>query len=74
MIAPAARTKNDPFFTIQDIADELGVTDRTVRNLIKAEALEAVRVGRMIRVRSSALQRFLNDRSTRRRRRRKSLT
>lgn len=72
MIAPATRIPSDPFLTIQDIADELGVTDRTVRNLIKAKSLEAVRVGRIIRVRSSALQRFLSDRSTRRKRSQKT--
>lgn len=72
MSMPLTRTPADPFVTIQDVADELGVSERTVRNLIKAEALEAVRLGRMIRIRSSAFQRFLRDRSTRRRRQKKS--
>ena len=30
MTTPLARIPSDPFLTIQDVADELGVTDRTV--------------------------------------------
>lgn len=72
MSAPPVQTPADPFLTVKDVADELGVCDRTVRNLVKAEALEAVRLGRMIRIRSSALRRFLLDRNARRRRPKKS--
>ena len=72
MSAPLTRTPPDPFLTVSDVADELGVTNRTVRDLIKTEALEAVRLGRMIRIRASALRRFLRDRSTQRRRPRKN--
>ena len=59
------------FPQVVEIADALGVTDRSVRDYIKSGALEAVRLGRLIRIRQSAYERFLRDRSTRRNRPRK---
>jgi excisionase family DNA binding protein len=55
----------DPLLTVLDVADAFNVTERTIRDYVKNGALEAVRVGRLIRIRRSAFERFLRERSTR---------
>jgi excisionase family DNA binding protein len=56
----------DRLLTVLDVADAFGITERTIREYVKEGALEAVRVGRLIRIRRSAFERFLRARSTRR--------
>ena len=45
--------------TVEQTAERLAVCDRTVRRLIKAEALRAVRVGRSVRISEDDLRVYL---------------
>ncbi|MGY3555649.1 helix-turn-helix domain-containing protein [Williamsia sp. R60] len=48
------------YLSLQDIADELGISDRTVRRWVASGQLKAVRPSpRVIRVEASELDRFL---------------
>ena len=47
------------FHSLQDVADVLGVHIATVRRLVKAGDLVAVRVGRSLRVTDDDLARFV---------------
>lgn len=46
-------------YSVRQVADQLGVHPETVRRLIHDGRLDAVRVGRVLRVHSSALDGFL---------------
>jgi excisionase family DNA binding protein len=46
-------------YTVRDVASRLGVHPETVRRLIHDGRLDAVRVGRVLRVDSTALNGFL---------------
>jgi excisionase family DNA binding protein len=46
-------------YTVRDVANRLGVHPETVRRLIHDGRLDAVRVGRVLRVDSDSLQGFL---------------
>jgi excisionase family DNA binding protein len=50
---------NAALYSVQQVADQLGVHPETVRRLIHGGGLEAVRVGRVLRVEASALDGFL---------------
>ncbi len=49
----------ESFFSVQQIADALGINRRTVERLIRTGALEAVRVGGQYRISQGALDRML---------------
>ncbi|WAC55018.1 helix-turn-helix transcriptional regulator [Gordonia sp. SL306] len=58
MAASRARTR---YLSLQDIAEELGISDRTVRRWIATGQLKAVRPSpRVIRVEASELDRFIS--------------
>jgi excisionase family DNA binding protein len=52
---------SDRLLTAAEVADQLRVSTMTVYRLIRRGDLPAVRVGRNYRVRSSALDRFLDE-------------
>jgi excisionase family DNA binding protein len=53
----------DPYpaslFSVREVADRLGVHPETIRRLIRDGRLEAVRVGRVLRVEGRSLDGFL---------------
>jgi excisionase family DNA binding protein len=46
-------------YSVRDVANQLGVHPETIRRLIHDGRLDAVRVGRVLRVHSTALEGFL---------------
>ena len=48
-----------PLLTVRDVASRLGVHPETIRRLIHDGRLEAVRVGRVLRVDSRAVEGFV---------------
>lgn len=46
-------------FSVRQVADQLGVHPETVRRLIHDRRLEAVRIGRVLRIDASELDGFL---------------
>jgi len=50
---------NRTLFSVRDVADRLGVHPETVRRLIHDGRLDAVRVGRVLRVHQESLDGFL---------------
>jgi excisionase family DNA binding protein len=48
-----------PLYTVREVADQLGVHPETIRRLIHDGRLDAVRVGRVLRVDGAALEGFL---------------
>ncbi len=54
-----------PFYTTQEIAELLKVSEATVRNWIHDEELRAVRIGRDFRVAARDLEAFLDEHATR---------
>jgi len=46
-------------YSVRQVADQLGVHPETVRRLIHDGRLDAVRIGRVLRVHSAALEGFL---------------
>ena len=50
-----------PLLTYQQVADVLGVTDRTVWELVRKGELRNVRVGRSVRVDPADLRQFIDD-------------
>jgi excisionase family DNA binding protein len=46
-------------FSVRQVADQLGVHPETIRRLIHDGRLDAVRVGRVLRIDASALDGFL---------------
>lgn len=53
------------FYTVQEVADLLQVHWQSVLNYIKSDKLEAVKLGKGYRVSEVALQKFIADHSTR---------
>lgn len=53
------------FYTVMEIADMLQVHWQSVLTYIKDGKLEAIKLGRGYRVSETALQKFIADRSTR---------
>lgn len=51
-----------PLFTITDVAEALRSSTKTVRRLIETGDLPHVRIGRLIRVQPTDLERFINSR------------
>jgi excisionase family DNA binding protein len=61
-------SKSDEFLTVRQVASRLGVSERHVRRLISRaqpprERLPSYRIGRLVRIRGSDLEEFLNRRS-----------
>jgi excisionase family DNA binding protein len=50
------------FYTVKDIADELGVKEDTVRDWIRRRELAAYRVGRELRIKKEDYEIFLAKR------------
>jgi len=48
-------------FTIAEVAEYLGISQRTVRRMIKSRVLPVVRIGRSMRVSESALARLVTS-------------
>jgi len=49
----------DSLVSVRDVADQLGVHPETIRRLIHDGRLDAVRVGRVLRVHREAVDKFL---------------
>jgi excisionase family DNA binding protein len=52
---------NEPYLTPKQIAEQLQVTEKTVRTWIYDGRLRAVRAGRFWRIRESDLEAFLHE-------------
>jgi excisionase family DNA binding protein len=50
----------DGLYSVREVAHRLGVHPETIRRLIHDGRLEAVRVGRVLRVEPSELERFIS--------------
>lgn len=50
----------EQLLTLKQAADRLQVSMSTIRRLIKAEKLQAVRIGRNLRVRPADLEAYIN--------------
>ena len=51
----------DPLLTVEEFADELRVTRACVRKWILTRKVGVVKVGRLVRLRSSELRRIINE-------------
>jgi excisionase family DNA binding protein len=54
-----AEDHGETLYTVRHVADQLGVHPETIRRLIHDGRLDAVRVGRVLRVAGSSLDGFL---------------
>ena len=54
-----AADHGETLYTVRQVADQLGVHPETIRRLIHDGRLDAVRVGRVLRVGGSSLDGFL---------------
>ena len=54
----------EEFLTVAEVAEMLKLNQQTIRNWIEQGALPAVRVGRRVRIKRSALERVLERGST----------
>lgn len=54
-------TRLPRLFTIAQVAEYLGVSQRTVRRMVKTRVLPVVRIGRSMRVSESALARLVTS-------------
>ena len=50
--------------SLREVADRLGVSEMTVRRLVKRGELVAVRVGGQYRISEENLQRYISERQT----------
>ena len=57
--ATMAKTEPETFYTVAQIAEYLGVSERTVRRWIRDRKLTADRLGRAVRIAGSSLGAFL---------------
>ena len=55
----SAPEQPDSLVSVRDVADQLGVHPETIRRLIHDGRLDAVRVGRVLRVHREAVEKFL---------------
>ncbi len=53
------------FYSLEEVAERLGISERTVRRWIKAGDLPAYQPGREYRIRSTDLEEFLEQRKVR---------
>jgi excisionase family DNA binding protein len=59
---PAQSLSRNSFLSVADVADHLGVSDKTIRRWIGGGELHAHRLGRQIRINSDDLTAFLASR------------
>lgn len=52
------------FYTVQEVADILQIHWQSVLTYIKKDKMEAVKLGKGYRISEKALQKFINDHST----------
>ena len=52
------------FFTVKEVAEIIRISCSTVYNLIKTDELNAVQIGRAVRVRKSDLDEYIRNNST----------
>ncbi len=50
-----------PVLRVEDVAEILGVTDKTVRNLVNNGDLGGIKVGRLIRIPKNKFVEYLED-------------
>ena len=55
----SAESSSENLVSVRDVADQLGVHPETIRRLIHDGRLDAVRVGRVLRVHREAVDSFL---------------
>jgi excisionase family DNA binding protein len=55
----SAESRSENLVSVRDVADQLGVHPETIRRLIHDGRLDAVRVGRVLRVHRDAVDSFL---------------
>jgi excisionase family DNA binding protein len=48
------------FMSVRRVAEILGVSEKTVRRLVGRQALNAVRVGRLVRISNRELEQFIS--------------
>lgn len=60
--APAVRRAAPRLLSVRAVAEQLGISDKTVRRTIATGALPAHRVGRLVRVSADDLLLFLAQR------------
>jgi excisionase family DNA binding protein len=53
------------FYSLEEVAEQLGVSERTVRRWIKSGVLPAYKPGREYRIRAGELEEFLQSRKVR---------
>ena len=56
------RATTERYLSLQEVGDELGVSDQTVRRWVKAGELAAYKPGKEYRIKGSALEEFLQTR------------
>jgi excisionase family DNA binding protein len=61
MTLDSGSLNDDSFLTVAEVAELLKLNQQTVRNWIDQGSLPALRVGRRVRIRSSDLNRLLED-------------
>jgi excisionase family DNA binding protein len=60
---PASKAR---LLRVEDVADRLSVSPKTVRRLVAAGRLQAVQIGAAVRFSEAGLQRFIDSASARR--------
>jgi excisionase family DNA binding protein len=58
-VVSSAESNPENLVSVRDVADQLGVHPETIRRLIHDGRLDAVRVGRVLRVHREAVDSFL---------------
>jgi excisionase family DNA binding protein len=58
-LRPVAAVDTHGLYSVREVANQLGVHPETIRRLIHDGRLDAVRVGRVLRVHASAVDGFL---------------
>ncbi len=56
--------EDERFYSIEDIAKILNVSDGAVRKWLKAGALKGIKLGRIWRIRESDFDKFLKERES----------
>ena len=58
-LTPVAAVDAQGLYSVREVANQLGVHPETIRRLIHDGRMDAVRIGRVLRVHGSALDKFL---------------
>jgi excisionase family DNA binding protein len=63
LVEDLEENKEDKLLTVEDVADQLGVTPQMVRNYIKENKISAIKLSeRKTKIRQSILDEFINSR------------